>query len=249
MRVHGVGHGRAHRAAARRSTWATPARRMRLMMGLLAPQPFDSTLVGDASLMRRPMERVAVPLRLMGARISTHDGPAAGARSTARRSCARSTTRLPVAERAGEVRGAARRALAPAGARRSPKPRPRAITPSACWPPSASSSTHAGRTHRARGRPGAARDRSRRAGGFLLGGVLPGRRMPRGAGRAHAAQRRRQPDAHRAARAAAAHGRGHPRAAARRGRAGAEPVADIEVRTSALRGITRARGAGAARDR
>jgi len=31
---------------------------MRLMMGLLAPQKFDSTLIGDASLMRRPMERV-----------------------------------------------------------------------------------------------------------------------------------------------------------------------------------------------
>jgi 3-phosphoshikimate 1-carboxyvinyltransferase len=47
---------------------------MRLFMGLLASQPFDSKLVGDASLMRRPMERVAVPLRLMGADISTADG-------------------------------------------------------------------------------------------------------------------------------------------------------------------------------
>ena len=47
---------------------------MRLMMGVLAPQTFDSTLIGDASLMRRPMERVAVPLRTMGARIDTHEG-------------------------------------------------------------------------------------------------------------------------------------------------------------------------------
>jgi 3-phosphoshikimate 1-carboxyvinyltransferase len=47
---------------------------MRLMMGVLAPQRFDSTLVGDASLMRRPMERVAVPLQMMGARIHTHQG-------------------------------------------------------------------------------------------------------------------------------------------------------------------------------
>jgi 3-phosphoshikimate 1-carboxyvinyltransferase len=47
---------------------------MRLMMGLLAPQRFDSTLVGDQSLMRRPMQRVAAPLTLMGARIHTHDG-------------------------------------------------------------------------------------------------------------------------------------------------------------------------------
>jgi 3-phosphoshikimate 1-carboxyvinyltransferase len=49
---------------------------MRLMAGLLAGQPFDSELTGDASLRRRPMERVAAPLRRMGARISTHDGRA-----------------------------------------------------------------------------------------------------------------------------------------------------------------------------
>jgi 3-phosphoshikimate 1-carboxyvinyltransferase len=47
---------------------------MRLFMGLLAPQTFDSTLIGDSSLMRRPMERVAAPLRLMGANIATQDG-------------------------------------------------------------------------------------------------------------------------------------------------------------------------------
>jgi 3-phosphoshikimate 1-carboxyvinyltransferase len=47
---------------------------MRLFMGLLAPQTFDSTLIGDESLMRRPMERVAVPLRLMGADIRTQEG-------------------------------------------------------------------------------------------------------------------------------------------------------------------------------
>ncbi len=47
---------------------------MRLFMGILAAQRFDSVLVGDDSLMRRPMERVAVPLRQMGARIRTHDG-------------------------------------------------------------------------------------------------------------------------------------------------------------------------------
>jgi 3-phosphoshikimate 1-carboxyvinyltransferase len=47
---------------------------MRLFMGLLAGRSFDSTLIGDASLMRRPMERVAGPLRLMGAHIDTHEG-------------------------------------------------------------------------------------------------------------------------------------------------------------------------------
>ena len=47
---------------------------MRLFMGLLSAQSFDSELRGDASLMRRPMERAAKPLREMGARIETRDG-------------------------------------------------------------------------------------------------------------------------------------------------------------------------------
>jgi 3-phosphoshikimate 1-carboxyvinyltransferase len=47
---------------------------MRLFMGLLSAQGFDSELVGDQSLMRRPMERVAKPLRAMGAQIETQDG-------------------------------------------------------------------------------------------------------------------------------------------------------------------------------
>ncbi|GMW05771.1 MAG: 3-phosphoshikimate 1-carboxyvinyltransferase [Nevskiales bacterium] len=47
---------------------------MRLFAGLLAGQAFDSELCGDASLSRRPMERVAEPLRQMGARIETLGG-------------------------------------------------------------------------------------------------------------------------------------------------------------------------------
>ncbi len=47
---------------------------MRLMTGILAGQAFDSTLVGDASLSQRPMQRVAEPLSRMGARIETHAG-------------------------------------------------------------------------------------------------------------------------------------------------------------------------------
>ncbi|HEX7508580.1 MAG TPA: 3-phosphoshikimate 1-carboxyvinyltransferase, partial [Polyangia bacterium] len=42
---------------------------MRLLCGLLAGRPFETTLTGDPSLSRRPMGRVAKPLRLMGARI------------------------------------------------------------------------------------------------------------------------------------------------------------------------------------
>jgi 3-phosphoshikimate 1-carboxyvinyltransferase len=44
---------------------------MRLLAGLLAAQPFDTTLSGDASLSKRPMNRVANPLREMGAVIET----------------------------------------------------------------------------------------------------------------------------------------------------------------------------------
>ncbi len=47
---------------------------MRLFSGLLAAQPFDSELTGDASLSKRPMGRVADPLRAMGAVIDTADG-------------------------------------------------------------------------------------------------------------------------------------------------------------------------------
>lgn len=47
---------------------------MRLMSGVLAGARFPSVLVGDASLGRRPMERIAKPLRLMGGRIALDDG-------------------------------------------------------------------------------------------------------------------------------------------------------------------------------
>ncbi len=42
---------------------------MRLLAGILAGQPFESRLVGDGSLSRRPMGRIVEPLRLMGAQI------------------------------------------------------------------------------------------------------------------------------------------------------------------------------------
>lgn len=49
---------------------------MRLLLGLLADRPGSIRLVGDASLSSRPMERVARPLRAMGADIATTDGHA-----------------------------------------------------------------------------------------------------------------------------------------------------------------------------
>ena len=49
---------------------------LRLFMGILSSQTFTTTLTGDNSLLKRPMERVASPLRLMGANISTNNGKA-----------------------------------------------------------------------------------------------------------------------------------------------------------------------------
>jgi 3-phosphoshikimate 1-carboxyvinyltransferase len=47
---------------------------LRLLTGVLAAHPFRATIGGDASLSRRPMRRVMVPLTEMGARIDSADG-------------------------------------------------------------------------------------------------------------------------------------------------------------------------------
>lgn len=47
---------------------------MRILAGVLAGQPFESTLTGDDSLRARPMDRVIIPLRQMGAQISGREG-------------------------------------------------------------------------------------------------------------------------------------------------------------------------------
>ncbi len=49
---------------------------MRMMSGLLAPQEGRFTLTGDASLSRRPMERIRKPLEAMGARLTLTEGHA-----------------------------------------------------------------------------------------------------------------------------------------------------------------------------
>jgi 3-phosphoshikimate 1-carboxyvinyltransferase len=46
---------------------------MRLLSGILAGQRFDSTIIGDPSLSKRPMGRIIEPLRLMGAKIKGSD--------------------------------------------------------------------------------------------------------------------------------------------------------------------------------
>lgn len=70
--VHGVGL-RGLRAPADPLNMGNSGTSMRLMAGILAGQDFDSMLVGDASLTRRPMRRVTAPLAQMGARIESAD--------------------------------------------------------------------------------------------------------------------------------------------------------------------------------
>jgi 3-phosphoshikimate 1-carboxyvinyltransferase len=68
LRIAGVGlHGL--RAPAAPLDLGNSGTSMRLLSGLLAGQAFATTLVGDASLSRRPMRRVVDPLRSMGAAI------------------------------------------------------------------------------------------------------------------------------------------------------------------------------------
>lgn len=73
--VHGVGMHGLH-AAREALDCGNAGTAMRLLAGLLAAQAFDSELVGDASLGRRPMRRVIEPLQAMGARIDASDGHA-----------------------------------------------------------------------------------------------------------------------------------------------------------------------------
>ena len=71
--VHGVGR-EGLRAPAAAIDLGNAGTALRLLAGLLAGQGFDCTLVGDASLNRRPMRRITEPLARMGARIETADG-------------------------------------------------------------------------------------------------------------------------------------------------------------------------------
>ena len=71
--VHGVGL-RGLRASAQALDCGNAGTGMRLLAGVLAGQAFDSTLIGDASLSKRPMRRVIDPLAKMGAQIDSEDG-------------------------------------------------------------------------------------------------------------------------------------------------------------------------------
>ncbi len=73
VRIHGVGLDglkKPRRALDAENSGST----MRMLSGVLAGQAFTSTITGDSSLRKRPMRRVAEPLRQMGAEIRGRDG-------------------------------------------------------------------------------------------------------------------------------------------------------------------------------
>lgn len=86
--VTGVG-GHGFRSPGRPLDAGNSGTTLRLLLGLLAGQPVEATLTGDASLRRRPMARVVEPLRRMGATITGPDGGA----------------RAPLTVRGGALRG------------------------------------------------------------------------------------------------------------------------------------------------
>ncbi|WP_297922355.1 bifunctional prephenate dehydrogenase/3-phosphoshikimate 1-carboxyvinyltransferase [uncultured Agitococcus sp.] len=70
VRIHGVGlHGL--QAPPNAIYCGNSGTSMRLLSGILAAQKFDTVMTGDPSLSKRPMERIAKPLRQMGAVIQT----------------------------------------------------------------------------------------------------------------------------------------------------------------------------------
>lgn len=71
--IHGVGlHGLS--APSHDIYLGNSGTSIRLIAGLMAGQSFDVTMTGDASLSKRPMNRVAIPLREMGAVVETQEG-------------------------------------------------------------------------------------------------------------------------------------------------------------------------------
>jgi len=70
---------------------------MRLLSGLLAGQPFETTITGDDSLLSRPMKRVAEPLRMMGAEVELEPNGCAPLRIKGHRPLRAVEYQLPIA--------------------------------------------------------------------------------------------------------------------------------------------------------
>ena len=190
----------------------------RLVIGILAFQPGRFELVGDESLSRRPMERVAEPLRRMGAQIESTGGCLPLAIDG--RELEAVEYHLPVAS--AQVKSAI--LLAGLGA-------PGRTTGARAGGDARPHRADAGRGRRARhrprkrghgrGRPDAAADRGSRAGRHLVGRAVPRRRRAAARLPPDRARHRPQPAADRPAGRARADGRAHcdSRAPSRRGRA------------------------------
>ena len=96
VRVNGVGL-RGLSASADDLDMGNSGTAMRLLLGLLAGQSFDSRLVGDRSLSSRPMRRVIDPLRSMGAIIECEEGGRAPLQVRASRGLSAIEYDMPVA--------------------------------------------------------------------------------------------------------------------------------------------------------
>ena len=70
---------------------------MRLLSGILAGQPFETIITGDDSLLSRPMQRVAEPLRLMGAEVELQPNGSAPLRIKGHRPLRAVEYQLPIA--------------------------------------------------------------------------------------------------------------------------------------------------------
>lgn len=73
VRIHGRGLD-GFRAPAAMLDAGNSGSTIRMLSGMLAAQPFSSSISGDESLSKRPMERIMKPLAAMGAEVSARDG-------------------------------------------------------------------------------------------------------------------------------------------------------------------------------
>ena len=222
-------------APASRSTAATPARSRACCRGCSPVQDgtFDARPATSRSR-RRPMERIAEPLRRMGARVETTDGHAA---ADDRRAAPLTADRLRAAgrERAGEVGGAARRALRERAGRRSIEPAPTrdhtelmlAAAGVARRAAAAARSASTGRAARARSTSTSPATSPRRRRSSSRRRCSPGSRSTH-------PRRQPQPAAHRAcSTCSSGWARGSPSSTG--ARVGGEPVGDLEVRSRRAR--------------
>ena len=214
--VHGVGLRGLQSATIDCGNAGTLAR---LIVGLLAFQDGTFTLTGDESLSARPMERIAEPLRQMGAQIETTDGhlplTITGAKLQA------IDYELPVAS--AQVKSAILLAgLGAEGKTTVIEPAPtRDHTELMLRAAGARVTTRPNSRQRRRRDEHPAR-LGRRAGRLLVGGAVHRRRQPRARVADHDPRRQSQPAPHRAARRARPDGRARrdPRTDAHRLRAG-----------------------------